>query len=211
MVMGQGGWLRGLGAWDRFVSARSRDRHLPSRLLAHMPDDGEILDVGTFDGRIARDLMDRNPALTITGADPRAPALTHIPVVQCAGSDLPFPDGAFEVVMLVDVLHHDLDPAAIIAEALRVSGGRVVIKDHYWESRCDWWILAISDYLGNRAHGIPLAYNFLRFEQWREMFAQLGASVETTETFTFSTFDRCKQVIFVVREGLSATDQTARE
>ncbi len=202
--MWQGAWLRAVGSIDRFMSARSRDTHLPPRLLAHLPDHGKILDVGTFDGRIARDLMDRNRKLSIIGADPRAPAETSIPVLPCDGSDLPFADGAFEVVMLIDVLHHDTNPAAIIAEALRVSRDRLVIKDHYWVTRWDWWLLAISDYLGNRAYGVALPYNFLRLEQWREMFAQLGASIETTETFTFSPYDRCKQVIFVVRGGAVA-------
>lgn len=184
--------------WDRFASARFRMRHLPPRLLARMGAEGAVLDVGAGDGRLARHLMNARPGLRITGVDigPRDGA--HIPVMAYDGARLPFADESFDLVLLIDVLHHADDPAALLREAMRVSRGRVLIKDHYWITRLDHWLLRASDYLGNRVYGVPLPYAFLRLPEWTTLFARCGAAAVSRDCFVYGTLDRCKQVIFVV-------------
>ena len=54
---------------------------------------------------------------------------THVPVTPFDGEHLPFADGSFDAVILVDVLHHASDPLALMREALRVSRGLLVVKD----------------------------------------------------------------------------------
>jgi ubiquinone/menaquinone biosynthesis C-methylase UbiE len=187
-----------LARWDRFASAQSRNRHLPPRLLAHLEPGQSVLDIGTSDGRLAHDLVRAESTLSITGLDPHPRDETFIPVINADGRDVPFADEAFDVVMLIDVLHHDDDPDTILREAMRVARRRVLIKDHYWVTALDHAILKLSDYLGNRAYGIPLPYNYLRLERWGTLFADLGANIVAEETFHYSLYDRCKQVIFVL-------------
>ena len=43
-----------------------------------------------------------------------------IDVVVYDGRVLPFADGEFAMVTIIDVLHHAEDPAAVLTEALRV-------------------------------------------------------------------------------------------
>jgi len=173
-------------------------RHLPPRLLAHLGREETILDMGAGDGHLARCLMNARPGLQVTGVDidPRPGAC--IPVVAYDGARLPFADHTFDVVLLSDVLHHALDPATLLREALRVTRGRVLIKDHYWRTRRDRWLLTASDYLGNRVYGVPLPYAFLRLEDWDTLFRECGVVATAREYFLFSAVDRCKQVIFVV-------------
>ena len=190
-----------LARWDRFASAQSRNRHLPPRLLTHLTPGQSVLDIGTSDGRLARELLRREPRLKITGIDPHPRAMTYIPVIEANGYDLPFEPDAFDTVMLVDVLHHDLDPERILREAKRVARGWLLIKDHYWVTTVDRALLRLSDYFGNRAYDIPLPYNYLRLEQWSELFGSLEARVVATETFRYSAYDRCKQVTFLLDIG----------
>ncbi|WP_051244683.1 class I SAM-dependent methyltransferase [Thalassobaculum salexigens] len=190
-----------LARWDRFASAQSRSRHLPPRLLAHLRPGQSVLDIGTSDGRLVRDLLQAEPTLDITAIDSHPRAETYIPVIEANGHDVPFADNAFDTVMLIDVLHHDLHPERILREAARVARGRVLIKDHYWVTALDRAVLRLSDYLGNRAYDIPLPYNYLRLEEWRDLFAGLDARVVATETFHYSVYDRCKQVTFLLDTG----------
>ena len=190
-----------LARWDRFASARSRNRHLPPRLLAHLTPGQSVLDIGTSDGKLASELLRKEPTLKITGIDPHPRATSHIPVIEAHGYDLPFGSDAFDTVMMVDVLHHDLHPERILREAMRVARGRILIKDHYWTTALDRAVLRLSDYLGNRAYDIPLPYNYLHLEQWSALFDSVGVRVVATERFHYCAYDRCKQVTFLLDIG----------
>jgi SAM-dependent methyltransferase len=187
-----------LAAWDRWMSPRSRSRHLPPRLAHHLDDVRTVLDCGSGNGEIARRVAELVPTLSVVGVDVALQPAPSIPVSLYDGQHLPFPDKSFDAVTLVDVLHHCDDPVAPIREALRVASAKVVIKDHFWVTRRDRMLLAVSDYLGNRAYGIALPYNFLRIEEWLAVFDEAGARLISTETFHYSSWDRVKQVVFVV-------------
>lgn len=197
-----------LAAWDRWMSSQSRLRHLPPRLAHHLGDVGTVLDCGSGDGEIAWRVAELVPTLSVVGVDVALQPAPRIPVSLYDGQHLPFPDKAFEAVTLVDVLHHCDDPAVPIREALRVARGKVVIKDHFWVTRWDRLLLTVSDYLGNRAYGIALPYNFLRMEQWQAVFEDAGARLTSTETFRYSSWDRVKQVVFVVEPRRPTSDRT---
>jgi SAM-dependent methyltransferase len=81
-----------------------------------------VLDVGAGDGRLARALRGAGAHVVAIDPDPDMAGLT-------AGlPDLPFEDGAFDVVVACFVLNHVEDPRAGAAELARVTapGGRVV-------------------------------------------------------------------------------------
>lgn len=197
-----------LSAWDRWMSARSRLRYLPPRLAQHLGDVRTVLDCGSGDGEIAWRVTEILPSLSVVGVDVILQPTPRIPVSPYDGRHLPFPDGAVDAVTLVDVLHHCDDPAAPIREALRVAKRKVVIKDHYWVTGWDRMLLTLSDYLGNRAYGIALPYNFLQMDEWRAVFEAAGARLTSTETFHYSAWDRVKQVVFVVEPIPSPSDRT---
>src|SRR5262245_8768977 len=119
-----------------------------------------MLDIGASDGRVAA----RVAAGDVQGVDVELQPETQIPVTTYDGRTLPFDDGRFEVVTIVDVLHHCDDPAAVLGEALRVVGprGRVVIKDHLrlgpWSDRVLYAMDTASNFgVHERAAGHYLA------------------------------------------------------
>jgi SAM-dependent methyltransferase len=116
-------------------------------VLAHCPR-GRALDVGCGTGALAARLAEAG--YEMVGIDPsdgmldvlrqRAPA---IEAVRADGTAIPFPDGSFDLVLSVAVMHHIADARAVLAtltEMTRVArpGGRVLVWDHnprnpYWK------------------------------------------------------------------------------
>jgi len=133
-----------------------------------------ILDVGCGDGSLGAAIAARRPAVDIMGVEIRARPHTSIPVTEFDGRQLPFPEGAFDVVMLVDVLHHAEDPGILIAEAGRVAARAVIIKDHLTDAWLSHERLRMMDWVGNIGHGVPLRYAYWSQQQWTDAFRTAG-------------------------------------
>lgn len=129
--------VRGAPAWLRFYRLRLT-LDWPT-LLEFVPRQGTVLDVGCGAGYVDYALATRFPALRILGIDTNAElvrlaqqthAAANVEYRACRLEDVP---GAYDCVMLIDVLHHVpyeghrelLDAAA----ARLVDGGRLLVKD----------------------------------------------------------------------------------
>lgn len=157
-----------------------RVRVLARHLAEMTPPDAEVLDVGCGDGLIGALVHERRPDVTVSGLDVLVRDGTHIPVRSFDGLTIPVEDGAADVVMLVDVLHHAEDPAKLLGEAARVARRAVLIKDHTLLGPFSDTTLRLMDWVGNARHGVPLRFDFWSQEQWRSAFARLGLRVEET-------------------------------
>jgi SAM-dependent methyltransferase len=168
-------WLNAVH--DKAVFGR-RVRVLAGHLARAIPARGpaSVLDFGCGDGSIARALMALRPELGIEGVDVLIRPTTHIPVTRFDGARLPFPDGAFDYVTIVDVLHHTEDPAAVLGEACRAARRGVVIKDHLLQGFAAMATLRFMDWVGNRGHDVVLPYNYLSPERWNAAFKAAGCS-----------------------------------
>jgi ubiquinone/menaquinone biosynthesis C-methylase UbiE len=133
-----------------------------------------VLDVGAGTGEMAFAINSFRPELTVSGVDVYIRPKTFIPVVKYDGNKLPFDDNSFDAVITIDVLHHCDDPVAVLKECARVSKQFVIIKDHVSDSHYDENILKFMDWVGNRAHGVILPYNYLSTSVWRSAFAEAG-------------------------------------
>jgi demethylmenaquinone methyltransferase/2-methoxy-6-polyprenyl-1,4-benzoquinol methylase len=102
--------------------------------MADLPASGVILDVGGGTGRVAKLLCEHADNVII--ADPSFGMLQQADratlTLTCSNSEsLPFPDGYFSRVIMVDALHHVVDQAATAREMYRVleHGGKIVIEE----------------------------------------------------------------------------------
>jgi SAM-dependent methyltransferase len=102
-------------------------RYVPAA-SAVLDDAGSILDVGCGPHGLAC----LAPDVPFVGADiafPGTPAPSMVPVVLEPGPLLPFPDGAFDTVLCLDVLEHvpSAERAPLLAELARVAARRIVL------------------------------------------------------------------------------------
>ena len=103
--------------------------------LLRLPADGWLLDAGGGTGRVSAMLGGRAGRLVIT--DLSAPMLNQAQAkqvacpVQARVERLPFADGHFDRVVVVDALHHFANQSLAVAELTRIlkPGGRLVIEE----------------------------------------------------------------------------------
>lgn len=166
---------------DRLVHGR-RVRVLADAIAPLLDPGWRVLDVGCGDGRLAALLAARNPSLTIEGADVQVRGVTAVPVRRFDGRHLPWPDQSVDAVLLIDVLHHTEDPAALLGEARRVARCAVILKDHRVARPLARTTLRFMDWVGNRPHHVVLPYSYWTEAQWRLVWGQLGVHVDHYQT-----------------------------
>ncbi len=162
---------KSIGALHQRVVFQRRVLAIANAMKDHLLP-GTALDVGCGNGMISKLLMDLRNDVSIIGVDTLLRPETYIPVLQYNGKDLPFDDNSFSAVLLVDVLHHALNPIQVLNECARVCSGKIHVKDHFSESRYDDVILKFLDWVGNRHHGVILPYNYFSRIEWEAMLVK---------------------------------------
>jgi SAM-dependent methyltransferase len=161
-------------------SAHHHRVHLPRvervarALAAQIGRASSLLDIGCGDGTVAQDIASRVGASRVAGVDIKVRPSVAIEVTAYDGLHLPFPDRAFEAVVISDVLHHCQDPPAVLAEALRVAGRVVAIKDHFRFGAVSERILLWMDVAGNAAPAVEVRGTYFGPREWTEMVAAAG-------------------------------------
>jgi SAM-dependent methyltransferase len=154
---------------------------LSDSLAEIIPPNARVLDVGCGDGLLDYLIMQKRPDIDLHGNDVLVRDKTYIPVGRFDGQVIPYPNASFDVVMLVDVLHHTADPMILLREAARVADKALVIKDHTRNGFLAGPTLRFMDWLGNARHGVALPYNYWPQEKWFEAFATLGLTIGAWE------------------------------
>lgn len=137
------------------------------------------MDVGCGDGLISSLIGRRRPDVRFQGVEVLVRDSCHIPIEKYDGLTLPYGDGSYDIVMLVDVLHHTEDPMILLHETARVARRAVLIKDHLREGAFSDFLLRFMDGVGNARFGVAMPHNYWPRQKWVEAFerSHLTASV----------------------------------
>ena len=119
-------------SYDKYATGHPLEQRLVQRFLRTLDDllpdrpPRRILEVGVGEGEISSRVRERYPSADVVGIDLHDDALAaewaargHVGTFADV-TRLPFPDGAFDLVLGIEVLEHVPDPAQALAEVKRV-------------------------------------------------------------------------------------------
>lgn len=153
---------------------KRRVRVISAEIGRLLPKGARVLDVGCGSGDIAATVQLLRPDVVIEGVDVLVRPYSAISVREYDGKTLPEADNTYDVVMLIDVLHHTDDPLSLLREAARVSKQGVLVKDHFRDGLFAEETLKLMDWAGNASHGVRLPYNYLSRNEWQDAWRLLG-------------------------------------
>jgi SAM-dependent methyltransferase len=158
-----------------------RDDRVVNGVAALAPDASSMLDIGASDGRVAARVAGRLGIADVYGADVQLQPDPAIPVVEYDGCSLPFDDDRFDLVTIVDVLHHADDPTAVVRDALRVltPGGAIVVKDHLRLGSWSSMVLYAMDTASNFGVHTRAGGRYLSVDQWVQVANDAGGRIDT--------------------------------
>jgi SAM-dependent methyltransferase len=165
-------WVHGAYVADQRV------RVLRDRMAEIAPPDSTLLDVGCGDGKLTYELSVCRPDLRCQGIDVLVREETRVPVTEFDGRHIPHPDDSFDIVMLIDVVHHAEDPRLLLRESARVARRCLLIKDHRLEPILAAPTLRFMDRVSNARYGVSLPHNYWSEQQWRSEWAEAKLDVE---------------------------------
>jgi SAM-dependent methyltransferase len=160
---------------QRLVAQR-RVQVLAKHVASLIPAGARVLDVGCGDGILDCLVSEHRPDVSIQGIEVLVRPTTRVPVRKFDGFHIPYPDASFDAVMLIDVLHHTIDPFVILREARRVAH-TILIKDHFRDGLLADATLRFMDWFGNARHGVALPYNYWSKAQWEAAFTRMHLQV----------------------------------
>ena len=160
-----------------------------AKLRGHVPPlrpGARVLDLGAGEGTVSA-VAAESLGVAVTGVDVVAYGDASRPLDLYDGRTLPYADGRFDATLVVFVLHHSEDPAAVLREAVRVTGGAVVVLETVWTARWQKPWLERLDRLVNRLRsGAAIDEEPLDIRsdaEWRRVFTREGIAVRASETF----------------------------
>jgi SAM-dependent methyltransferase len=169
-----------LADWHRRRISVPRAERISASLAALLRREAPIeslLDVGSGDGWVARQLAETLAVREVRGVDVQLQPSASIAVERYDGTTLPLDDGSVDAVVLSDVLHHADDPDRLLREALRVARKAVAIKDHFAIGPLSRGVLWAMDVVGNAHSGVAVTGHYASPAQWRQRIEQAGGTL----------------------------------
>jgi len=156
-----------------------------------VPARAKVLDVGTGNGSLARELAAHGLDMTTVDIVNKSRFETSTPVL-IDGQSLPFEDDAFDVVMVITVLHHTTTQLELLTEAKRV-GKQVIVMEDVYNSNFQKYLTYLFDSLINLEFwGHP--HSNRDDTGWESVFEELGLHIRGKRHLkTMGLFD---QVIY---------------
>src|SRR5687768_6874714 len=102
-----------------------RARRLMEQVGAWLPSEGPVLDLGSGTGHLSAQL-ERERGIEVITADVSDFHVVGRPPVLIADGPLPFEEETFSAALLLFMLAYPRNPAAVLAEAARVTKGPVI-------------------------------------------------------------------------------------
>lgn len=167
---------------------------IASNLVPFLEPGSRVLEIGAGKGHVARALQ-AGGQLNMELVDVVDYNETDLKLKVYDGQHLPYASDAFDLSLLVFVLHHTPDPLRLLDEALRVSKDGVVIVENHVQGRLRQLVTRALDSIPHFQHGVPICYHTHTIQEWEELVSRGGIRSEVLSRFTMDRF----WVSFVMR------------
>ena len=119
-------------------------------------------------------------------------------VIYDPRESFPFAAESFDASLLMTVLHHVPDPAAILREAKRVTRKTlIVVEDLYHHALGRWWTVLRDQIYNFEFFGHPC--QFRKKEKWLELFRECGfVPVKEERVYTWMAGMRILNGVFIL-------------
>jgi len=189
VVTGWGGWLvlvlvrhcSGILEGIQRRRARRKVRFIQP-FIPRLKKPLNVLDLGAGEGYVGQ-VLQQVCSARVTLVDVAPMNRTELQHQIYDGRHLPFGDDTFDVSLLYFVLHHAHDPEAVLREARRTAGNRVLVVESVYEASWDLRLLTFLDRFANRwrSGGLMKAQeehlHFRTAAAWRAFFEGEGVEI----------------------------------
>ena len=126
-----------------------RSRQLIELVSEWLPAEGPVLDLGSGTGHLSARL-ERERRIEVIAADVSDIHVTGRPPVLVTDVALPFEDRQFTASLLFFVLAYPRDPAAVLAEAARVTRGPIIVVQTLYSGHLGYVWHRVREFLWTR-------------------------------------------------------------
>lgn len=192
--------MRALANLPRFLGSTQRSLKILGWCEDFIRPSDLVLDVGSGKGHVAFQINQVLGAKVIC-IDIADRHRFGIPFVRCDARALPFPDKSFDVTLLSFVLHHLPECGRLLSEVKRTSRKRIIVFEDTFRNQWEWFVAQSFDSLWNGLDWRQVYSHFLRVEDWRRLFDEVGLVVVDEKCLDRSgpqDFDPVRHVRFVL-------------
>lgn len=171
------GWLKKIeiGASSVYYLSKYRADEVVLKIEPFLIPGEHILDLGSGTCNVAELLIRRGFKVTMVDIADQSFVPGLHPILY-DGQNLPFRTDAFDVVILVDVLHHAGEPLAVLSEARRAAR-RLIVMETIYHNRFQWILTLLMDMLCNFEF-LDHSMNHASDAHWKETFRAVKLRLE---------------------------------
>lgn len=140
-----------------------------------------VLDVGCGNGTLAAAIQNHPQCpknVTLSGAEKNPRGNEAIEVQAFDGYKIDAADNSWDVTILADVVHHEVDAMKLLREVARVTARTILIKDHKAEGFLSYQRICFMDWAANKPWGIPCLYRYYSAQKWQEICQEIGFEID---------------------------------
>tara|TARA_Y100000310_G_scaffold37518_1_gene35230 strand:- start:137 stop:700 length:564 start_codon:yes stop_codon:yes gene_type:complete len=173
----------------KFLERRSykRAKKYSLFLKEHIEDGRRVLDIGLGDGTIAKQIQ-KDYSADVTGIDVIDYNKTDVPLTIYDGKSVNFKDNSFDVVLIMEVLHHCDDTLEVLKEAKRVAREKIIIFEDVYTSEVHKWVTYFYDFIMNIRHAVNTPFHFRNEKGWLDLFSKIGLRLKEKRKYPYNPF-----------------------
>lgn len=161
---------------DRIFRFRAAS-HIIREVSPYLKPNSKVLDIGSGSGIIAKQIEEKL-GVKITLVDVVDKRRVNLPLTIYDGRKLSFENKTFDAALLIFVLHHAEDPAAVITEAKRVVRDKIIIyEDIITRNPFDKIDSFIHGFAFNKTWNLQNEATFKPEGEWRAIFKKLNLKI----------------------------------